>query len=509
MCGIAGDVSQLARVTLVGDSGVLFDAVVHPQAPVLNYRTQHSGITKEIMDRATHTLSQVWDEIIPLIDGGGAGALPPAILVGHSLHHDLHALKLLHTRIVDTSLLYPHRLGLPYRVKLRTLAAEHLNRNIQESAQGHNSAEDAQAALDLALRLIAPPKKAVPPPVPPPSFKVTAFGEEEDVGEAVEPAAPTLEEVRETVGMKRPRPEAATPDGGAEEEEDEHAAALHFHGYLYAPARNHMVQTQAPTQAPPIPRAAAAASAPVAPVAPSPSTGVPRSLADLEADAPDGPHDLDVYAASSGAKVRLVTATKQNPRRAHSLLKLPSLADTGVVGGMALIGCAQFVGNHCIPSSPASGVTLPSGGKNSPGGAPELSRALASATSQLVRVNAGRDMGRWRGRGMVIAEAAAPRVVDPVSGKGVLDGAALRLELSTWFSGLPRGTAVIVLSQSLLPPADTLAPRDAAAAAAADGSPTDPDEAQFGVAAFAISNGKPGGEVGGGVEAGAEAEAEA
>ena len=42
-------------------------------------------------------------------------------MVGHSLECDLQALRLVHTRVLDTSLVYAHPAGLPYRHALRHL----------------------------------------------------------------------------------------------------------------------------------------------------------------------------------------------------------------------------------------------------------------------------------------------------------------------------------------------------------------------------------------------------
>ena len=53
------------------------------------------------------------------------------ILIGHSLESDLKVLKLVHSKVVDTSVVFPHKLGPPLKRALRTLAAEHLKRIIQ------------------------------------------------------------------------------------------------------------------------------------------------------------------------------------------------------------------------------------------------------------------------------------------------------------------------------------------------------------------------------------------
>lgn len=57
------------------------------------------------------------------------------ILVGHSLESDLKALKLIHNVVVDTSVLYPHKMGPPKKRALKTLCIENLKRIIQENGK--------------------------------------------------------------------------------------------------------------------------------------------------------------------------------------------------------------------------------------------------------------------------------------------------------------------------------------------------------------------------------------
>jgi len=79
---------------------------------------------------------------------------PSTPLVGHGLKNDLNAVRVVHQTVVDTVLLYPHKAGLPYRYGLKKLMQDHLNRKIQQESGpkvlGHDSAEDARAAGDLA-----------------------------------------------------------------------------------------------------------------------------------------------------------------------------------------------------------------------------------------------------------------------------------------------------------------------------------------------------------------------
>lgn len=57
------------------------------------------------------------------------------ILIGHSLESDLKVLKLVHDVVVDTSVLYPHKMGPPKKRALKTLCIDNLKRIIQESGK--------------------------------------------------------------------------------------------------------------------------------------------------------------------------------------------------------------------------------------------------------------------------------------------------------------------------------------------------------------------------------------
>lgn len=73
------------------------------------------------------------------------------ILVGHSLENDLLALKIRHDLVIDTAILYRHPRGRSYKTALRVLTRKFLSREIQDSGNGHDSVEDARAAMELAL----------------------------------------------------------------------------------------------------------------------------------------------------------------------------------------------------------------------------------------------------------------------------------------------------------------------------------------------------------------------
>ena len=72
------------------------------------------------------------------------------ILVGHSLESDLRAVKLLHSRVVDTAIVFPHKMGPPYKRALRTLAVEQIQRIIQNDG-GSTVSTEACCCLEILL----------------------------------------------------------------------------------------------------------------------------------------------------------------------------------------------------------------------------------------------------------------------------------------------------------------------------------------------------------------------
>lgn len=119
-----------------------YDELVKPEHPVLDYNTQFSGLTEEDLKGVTKTLWDVQAVMLTEIK-------PNAILIGHSLESDLLALRFKHDCVIDTSVMFPHRNGPPAKRALRNLTSEYLEKIIQNSEAGHDSAEDARSALGL------------------------------------------------------------------------------------------------------------------------------------------------------------------------------------------------------------------------------------------------------------------------------------------------------------------------------------------------------------------------
>ena len=161
MCQTESGLS-LTRLTVLSEAqAVVLDALVLPPEGITDYLTQYSGVSEDhlravsgkngipVNREGTMVLSMRQAQIafLRLVSS-------ETVVVGHSLDSDLTALRVVHERVVDTAHLYPHPRGFPLRNKLRTLAKDHLGIDIQRAGSGHDSCEDARAALHLTLRLL-------------------------------------------------------------------------------------------------------------------------------------------------------------------------------------------------------------------------------------------------------------------------------------------------------------------------------------------------------------------
>ncbi|XP_039890877.1 RNA exonuclease 1 homolog isoform X1 [Simochromis diagramma] len=136
---------ELTRVTVIdSEMKVIYDTFVKPESKVVDYNTRFSGVTAEDLESAAITLRDVQAVLLSMFSA-------ESILIGHSLESDLLALKLIHSSVVDTAIVFPHRLGLPYKRALKNLMADHLKRIIQDNVEGHDSSEDATACMELMI----------------------------------------------------------------------------------------------------------------------------------------------------------------------------------------------------------------------------------------------------------------------------------------------------------------------------------------------------------------------
>lgn len=145
---------ELARVTVLeyapNDDDLehyvtVMDTLVQPKNPILDYVTAYSGITPTLLDGVTTSLENVQASIVSFI-------CKEDIIIAHSAENDLKALQLVHTRVIDTAILFSDP-ETRRKHSLKHLSRCLLKKRIQESnGLGHCSEEDAAASLLLAVR---------------------------------------------------------------------------------------------------------------------------------------------------------------------------------------------------------------------------------------------------------------------------------------------------------------------------------------------------------------------
>lgn len=139
---------ECTKVTLVSfDGHKVYEKFIRPSNEIICYNTRFSGITKKHLtskNGSVATLREVQEDLSEYIDAD-------TILIGHALENDLRVLKMIHNKVIDTSVCFPHPNGSGFKHSLRTLTQQYLKRSIQDSDQGHSSFEDSRAALELML----------------------------------------------------------------------------------------------------------------------------------------------------------------------------------------------------------------------------------------------------------------------------------------------------------------------------------------------------------------------
>jgi DNA polymerase III epsilon subunit-like protein len=476
MCEIEGGILQLSRVTIIDeDDNVVLDEFVKPVKPIVNYLTQYSGVTAADMESNAHfTLHEIQQRVIDLIDEYSSveNSMNPAFLVGHSLESDLHALKIVHSRVLDTCLLFPHNSGLPAKNSLRSLAKLHLDRQIQEGhgSSGHDSAEDAIAALHLVQTLLM--------------FGNEEEGEEEneegeredeDEEEVEEPEThpvkrakkgDTTDSVELSIGalfpglgdaklasiaeglerLQKSQPfdhdvrgrEGEADDADDDSNDDDQSVETFAEVFLRRSARDFMTP---PDFADPSITLSSGRGL----------TGVGALLHALRAPPAEGPepaddsHPLRVRRPATVPSTTSSTDSVGGRRgsgsvrggRGASMLNLDAFAkQKDVCAGVSLVGSPSFVNAHVCGT--ANGICI--GVSDSVG---DFTRCLSRVSAEVTKLNRTRVQDGTKGLGFVIGEVIMPKNAET----GQQEWTTVDEFLRKWINDLPFGTCVVLATQ--------------------------------------------------------------
>ncbi|XP_055914005.1 RNA exonuclease 5 [Eupeodes corollae] len=143
MCQTTSGRNELTRISIVNEKfETVYETLVMPTNKIVDYLTKYSGITPELMAKVTKKLHEVQQEVRDLLPAD-------AILVGQSLNSDLHAMKMMHPYVIDTSVIFNITGMRKRKSKLQTLAITFLDQVIQGHEGGHDSVEDSLASIRL------------------------------------------------------------------------------------------------------------------------------------------------------------------------------------------------------------------------------------------------------------------------------------------------------------------------------------------------------------------------
>jgi len=139
----------LVRVGAVDrDLKVVLDKFVKPDKPVIDYKTDITGVTAEDLERATLSVADIQKKLRRFLSVG-------TILVGHGLHNDLQVLRIDHARVIDTSYVFEF-VDAPktQRPSLNNLCKSVLGQEVRMDGAAHNCVHDAAAAMKLVLAAV-------------------------------------------------------------------------------------------------------------------------------------------------------------------------------------------------------------------------------------------------------------------------------------------------------------------------------------------------------------------
>ncbi|KAJ8791092.1 hypothetical protein J1605_020893 [Eschrichtius robustus] len=135
---------ELTQVTVVDPSlQVVYDTFVKPDEEVIDYNTRFSGAVEDDLKDTKTSIRDVQATLLNLFSAD-------TVLIGHSFEHSLYALKVIHTSVVDTTVMFPHQLDLPHKRSFKSLVADYLWRIIQDDGKSllvHDKYRDPKSDL--------------------------------------------------------------------------------------------------------------------------------------------------------------------------------------------------------------------------------------------------------------------------------------------------------------------------------------------------------------------------
>jgi DNA polymerase III epsilon subunit-like protein len=141
------DNNALIRFSIVNGlnpSEVLFDQLVKPLYPISDSRAHIHGIPEESLEGITFTLRHAQAALMQICSDH-------TIIVGHSVHNDLKALRVVHRNCIDTSYLYSVENEPGASPSMRDVSEHILGTKLPDL---HDSVLDARAANQAAMFLL-------------------------------------------------------------------------------------------------------------------------------------------------------------------------------------------------------------------------------------------------------------------------------------------------------------------------------------------------------------------
>ncbi|KAJ3117217.1 RNA exonuclease 3 [Phlyctochytrium bullatum] len=130
---------ELVRVTVIDWRGeYLLEELVKTTFPVVDFNTEWSGISS--LDEAKYNLAELKEQMSKFMSSS-------TIIIGHGLENDLNALRLLHSNVIDTALLFPNN---TYIFKISRETNSH-DSKVQDSDLSHSFTVSGGEDYDIII----------------------------------------------------------------------------------------------------------------------------------------------------------------------------------------------------------------------------------------------------------------------------------------------------------------------------------------------------------------------